>query len=311
MTEAPESVTAASRKIAVSPMAVHFELRLDESVDDGLRRIVGEQVDLATWHAERIGEADEHVHDVRRATKRIRAVLRLVRNSIGEESYRRDNAVLRDMARELSAARSATMRVATLEALPEWPAPAARSVSRLHVTLIDDASARRQSLQAEELTRSLELARVGVREWTLTRDLVRMVPGVRRTYRRGRVGMANAYADRTTDHFHEWRKRVKYLRHQMEVLAAAPPDAMGLITEGLAELGYRLGLDHDLADLGGAIDGPQGYLLSPTDQRQLLTSIGSRRQELQGDLRPLAEQLYAEPPRDFAGGIDAAWQSGA
>jgi CHAD domain-containing protein len=311
MTNAPESVTAASREIVVSPIPVHFELGMNESVDDGLRRIVREQVDLAAWHAQRVGEADEHVHEVRRSMKRIRAVLRMVRNSIGEESYRRDNAMLRDVARELSAARSATIRVATLEALPEWNAPDARSVAGLHSRLIDDASALTQSLQGEELVRSLELARVGLRAWTLTPELVRMVSGVRRTYRRGRLGMANAYADRATDHFHEWRKRVKYLRHQMEVLAAVLPDAMDLVTEGLGELGYGLGVDHDLADLGGAVDGPEGNSLSPTDQRDLLTSIGLRRQELQADLRPLAEQLYAQPPRDFASRIKVVWQSGA
>jgi CHAD domain-containing protein len=309
MTDALDSATAARREIVVSPIPVDFALGLEEGVDDGLRRIAMEQVDLATWHAKRVGEADEHVHEIRRAMKRIRAVLRMVRNIIGEESYRHGNFALRDVARDLSEARSGTIRVVTLEALPEWNAPVAPSVTRLHETLIDDASAVAQSLQPEQLVENLGLARVGLREWTLTPELVPLASGVRRTYRRGRLGMTNAYADRTTDHFHEWRKRVKYLRHQLEVLAAVLPDAMDLVTEGLGELGYGLGLDHDLADLSSAVSGSRSNSLSPADQRDLLTSIGLRRQELQADLRPMAEQLYAQPPRDFASTIKAFWQA--
>ena len=93
------------------------------------------------------------------------------------------------------------------------------------------------------------------------------------------------------------------------MLAAVLPDEMGLVTESLGELGYGLGLDHDLADLRSAVDGSQGNTLSPTDERDLLTSIGLRRQELQADLRPMAEQLYAQSPRDFSGTIKAFWQA--
>ena len=309
MTDARDSATAALPGDEEQPFPTHFELEVGECAADGLRRIFLEQVDLATWHAERVGVADEHVHEVRKTTKRVRAVLRLVRDGLGEESYRRDNVVLRDVARDLSEVRSATVRVETLEALVEWCAPLAESVTVLYSELVADtarmrASVLSESLLIDDLVGRLARVRASVDGWTLPPELVATTLGLQRTYRRGRRGMAIAYADRSTDRFHEWRKRVKYLRHQLEVLTAVEPEKMPTITAGFVELGDGLGLVHDLADLAGA----PVVLASRTERGELLAAIAQRRKELQADLQPLAERLYAQTPREFVRDMTTYWE---
>ncbi len=313
MTDAFESVPAVAAADEPQPPPTRFELKADERTGDGLRRIVLEQVDRAAWHARRVGGADEHVHGVRRATKRVRAVLRMVRDGLGEESYRRDNAVFRDVARDLSAVRSATVRVETLEALIEWRAPLAASVAELRSELVADAARTRAAVLVESpvidgVIGRLRRARASVGGWTLPPALVPTAFGLRRTYRRGRRGMASAYADRSTGRFHEWRKRVKYLRHQMEVLAAVRPETMPTIRASLVELGDALGLEHDLADLGRVVGRAPAVLASPVGPGELLDAIASRRDELRTDLQPLAERLYAQTPRDFVGEMTTYWE---
>jgi CHAD domain-containing protein len=313
MTDDHDSTTAFAPGTEAQPLPTCFGLKAEECTADGLRRIVLEQVDLATWHARRVGAADEHVHGVRQATKRMRAVLRLVRDCLDEATYRKDNAILRDVARDLSEMRSATVRAETLEALVEWSAPLEASVAGLRGQLVIDVTTMRtvlhiEPLLIEDLVGRLHRVRASLDGWILPRELDPTTAGLGRTYRRGRRAMALAYADRSTDRFHEWRKRVKYLWHQMEVLTATWPESTSVIKSGLAELGKGLGVDHDLADLGSVVADSPVALLSPAEGSQLLEVIAGRRTELQTDLRPLAQRLYAQTPRQFVRDLTTRWE---
>ena len=313
MTDAHNSGTAVAPAAETQPLPTRFELKADECAADGLRRIVLEQVDLATWHARRIGVADAHVHGVRRTTKRVRAALRLVRDDLDEESYRHDNEVLRDVARDLSAVRSATVRVETLEALVVWRGALAASATEIRGGLVNDAAQMRSAVSAkspliDDMVVRLERTRAGVEGWTLPPALVPTTLGLGRTYRRGRRGMAMAHSDASTERFHEWRKRVKYLRHQMEILAAGLPETMRRITVDVVELGDGLGFEHDLADLGSALSRPSAAIVSSTAARELLDAIARRRKELQDELRPLAERVYGQTPKDFVRDVAAHWE---
>lgn len=313
MTDDYTSTTASSPGYEEFPIPSYFELREDEQSADGLRRITLEQVELAAWHAQRVGTSDGHVHEVRRATKRVRAVLRLVREGLGEQSYRYENAVLRDVARGLSALRSATVRVTTLESLTRSRTARTASVEDLHAELIAEMAVLRASVGAEsprvdDLVDRLDLARSIVSEWALPRGLAFTAPGLRRTYRRGRLGRKRADAHPSTDRLHEWRKRVKYLRHQMEVLGAVLPESMHVMVGSFRELGEGLGDDHDLADLKGVVVGSPDALLSPSARGEMLDAIAHRRSELQADLLPLGKRLYAQTPGEFVSVMTSHWE---
>ena len=47
------------------------------------------------------------MHETRKALKRLRALVRLLREELGEQAFERENAALRDVARRLAGARDA------------------------------------------------------------------------------------------------------------------------------------------------------------------------------------------------------------
>jgi len=72
-------------------------------------------------------QGDEAVHIARKATKRIRAALRLLRGSLGPGKYHRENRGVRDAARPLTAIRDTFMLQRTLRSMTArrhpWSAP--------------------------------------------------------------------------------------------------------------------------------------------------------------------------------------------
>ena len=96
--------------------------------------------------------SDARVHYGRKKIKRARAMLRLLREAIGEDAYRRENAALRDVARPLSQVRDAHIAVETLAGLLEGANGALASrVAPLRRQLRDvRIAARRKTLRTSE-----------------------------------------------------------------------------------------------------------------------------------------------------------------
>jgi hypothetical protein len=65
-------------------------------------------------------DRDEGVHNARKGFKRIRAALRLVRDEIGEDIYKRENICFWDCSRLLAGARDSFVMVETLDALTDY-----------------------------------------------------------------------------------------------------------------------------------------------------------------------------------------------
>jgi CHAD domain-containing protein len=94
-----------------------YRLKAHESVPEGIKRIAGEQIERAIKELTD-SELDPHesVHQARKRFKKIRGVLRLVREDLGE-IYSDENAWFRDTGRELSAVRDAEAMLETLDKL--------------------------------------------------------------------------------------------------------------------------------------------------------------------------------------------------
>src|SRR3569833_487705 len=101
-----------------------MELNRDETGTHGARRIVRHQIAdaLSYLDAKKIG--DEQVHCARKVLKKARATLRLLRPALGDSLYRRENTVLRDVARPLSSVRDGKVLCDTLEKIVNRYGPA-------------------------------------------------------------------------------------------------------------------------------------------------------------------------------------------
>jgi CHAD domain-containing protein len=216
-----------------------FALLPTEELAVGVTRIALGQLDLAI---EMLTSEDEEtlsesaVHEARKALKRLRALIRLLEDELGEQVFARENAVLREAGRRLSAARDAEVMVATLEDLMRrHPRELAhrRGVVRLHAALRLERERVVQQSLADGSTAADALDELGgvrrrVMAWSLSdRPGIETVePALKRLYGRGRRRYRRAALGRgnRTRALHVWRKRVKELRYAAEMLDRSDPN---------------------------------------------------------------------------------------
>ena len=282
-----------------------FRLRSAEPLDDGVRRAARGRVDDAVDHLEgRMREdGSTAVHEARKSLKRARALVRLGRDALGDEAYRRENAAYRAAGRRLAAARDAEVVVQTLDGVTERYADELRpdADTALHERLEREREAARAALEDDGDERdgtvaSLEQGRARIATWELADDIAPLARGLRRIYRRGRRRMRDARKDPSVEALHEWRKRVKDLWHAYELLRPARPKQMKRCAKEVHRLADLLGEDHDLAVLRARARRPD-----------LRAVIDRRRGELQDEAFALGERVYARKPGAVARRVKKRW----
>src|SRR5262249_44768125 len=92
-----------------------FRFRDGESLPHAIRRIARHELERILEGLDEGPSTAEAIHEIRKGTKRLRTLVRLVRDVIGEKRYRRENRAFRDMGRAFSAARDAEVAEQSLE----------------------------------------------------------------------------------------------------------------------------------------------------------------------------------------------------
>jgi CHAD domain-containing protein len=286
-----------------------FRLRDGERVPDGLRRIAGGQLNVSI---ERLaGRTDEDlgtaVHETRKSLKRLRATVRLARDELGDEAYRRDNVAFRDAGRRLGGARDNQVLLETLDALTDrYPdeAPPER-LARFKRTLAGQHGAAQRRLHEgaaiAEVLGELRRARARVGNWQLEREgLDALAPGFKRIYRRGRRAYRTARQEPSTKNLHELRKRAKYLWYAAQIVRAAAPKKMKRIARRAHELSNLIGEDHDLALLAQRANERRDRFANETAAAELAVLVERRRAELQHEAMVLGRRVFRKKPRKVA-----------
>jgi CHAD domain-containing protein len=135
-------------------------------------------------------------------------------------------------------------------------------------------------------------------------------PGLARVYRRGRNRMSEAYSDPTPERFHDWRKRVKYLWHHLELLQPAWPGYLDALAQQTHDLSDLLGDDHDRTVLEQAVRARPDLITNPDVEQALMTLLEEQREQLRAAAKPLGAKIYTETPEQFTERIACYWQSG-
>ncbi|WP_423602133.1 CHAD domain-containing protein [Sphingomonas sp. MS122] len=276
----------------------------DRTAQAALRRIACSQIDRALAEIDDPGlRRDEVVHRLRRRTKKLRALLRLVRPHF--DHYVPENAAFRDMARLLSSSRDATVMRHTLDGLLRaWASKALPGdAARLRPLVGEDrgaATAAEVEGALATVGERLRAARGRVAGWTLDAEgLDALADGLEKSYRRARKALAAAEAKPAAGRLHEWRKRVKDHGFHRRLLARALPRGLRAGRVQLDLLGDLLGELHDLAMLrermGAAADAP------PRAARtRLLAAIDRKERDLTARSFDAGAQLFKRKPRMMA-----------
>jgi CHAD domain-containing protein len=306
-----------------------FALAPGEQIAAGLRRLSLEQFDAVIVDLRRGSDLDAAVHATRKATKRVRSILRLVRSEIGDRAYRVENRVLRDASRLLAPIRDDRVMVDTVSTLRDRyrtlldPQAFAGAAERFQVR----AEVHRDSIVnaggVEAAAAALAAARARYAAWPgegevaaglYGRKPIRsrfqsIEPGLRRTYAGGRQNMVAALGNRDAHAIHSWRKQVKYLRHQLEILNPLFPEILAASAGALDHLGELLGVEHDLAVLAALLDTNPGLCPDPLERSLLQALARHRRGELIDAAQVLGNRIYAESPDRFIHRMESYWRS--
>ena len=261
--------------------------------------------------------SDAAVHNVRKQLKKGRADLRLLRKALGSQTYTYENTALRDVARPLTAVRDARTFMDTLNTLVEHSGVQthALDLDRVRLALQNEYCEVRQRVlkegnTVELLEASLRAARARAKRWPLgRRDWAVLGVGVKRIYRNGREAFAVAQDDPSQEHLHEWRKQVKYLWHQLQVLQPIQLGQLTTLADQAHALANALGDDHDLAMLSHKfLEKPEIFPDRATMQT-LADLIARRRALLQEQAMTLGHRLYEEKPRLFVDRLQEYWRA--
>jgi len=263
--------------------------------------------------------SDGAIHNARKALKKARAALRLLRDGVDKVTYQTENAALRDAGRCLSPLRDARSLIAAFESLREhhpdevpWS-----EVGPLHTALrAKRAAARRR------LVRSSNGIRHGIRLLDTCRDRMTrpqfsavesiastaIISRIRDMYRSGRKARNVAKLIGTPEVLHEWRKAVKYLRNAVEGVYGSNPDLpasaaareVATISRRADEIAQLLGDDHDLAVLSQDLDSDDGKGLTVSVSESVRALIEKQRATLEKRAIDLGATLYDQKPKRFA-----------
>ena len=291
-------------------------LKRDEAGTRSARRIARDRVKSALKTLGPGKISDSAVHAARKDLKKARAVLRLLRDALGEPTYKKENAALRDAARPLGDVRDGRVLVDALSSLVKYyGAPA----SALPLTRFQRAlNRRRTELRREVLDKPSQLRdarkklrqirsrsgqwRVGRHGWSV------LGAGLKRTYSQGRDAFRMARTAPTSEHLHEWRKQTKYFWHQLQVFEPLWPGPLGKLVDETHKLTDFLGDDHDLAVLRERAVAAREEFPTAASHRALLALIERCREGLQEKALQLGQLLYEEKPAVFTARLGKYWE---
>jgi CHAD domain-containing protein len=297
-----------------------------------LMAAIRQQIRIAIDEVGRAGDltlpeeaATDAVHEARKATKRIRSMLRMLCYGLGRREAKAESQRFAQIARTLAASRELQAAREALEKLdqpadstaedqapplpppppagPDYPAAlaAAQAAQKQRERAADFRLApalRDQALDA------LGEAQKRASLWSLRGHAPRLLRrGLRRAVRRAHHALDAAQAARTDEQInlcrHELRKRVKDLYYMVTLLSLAEPDYLDALGEKLDQLADNLGDDHDLALLADKARAcPDDFGGEPV-VAALLPLITHRQQALRHAAEPLLDELPALRPRAF------------
>jgi CHAD domain-containing protein len=203
---------------------MQFTLRADKPLAEEIQRIAFVQLDgidkqlMLLKH-----DRQDSIHQMRKHIKRIRALLRLLGNTFGKRRLKTENRRFRDMARLFAFQRDEDAQFETFErltprlinAFPDVDFQQCRAVliSRQHKAV--EQSIKNQAKSAQKM---LVKARKAITDVPLkvTHQLLRK--HFKQTSKQARHAFTLAMNEPVEERFHEWRKSIKDLLYQSELL---------------------------------------------------------------------------------------------
>jgi len=253
-----------------------------------------------------VEQPDIAIHEIRKNTKRIRAVYSLFKEATGKESYHRGRDHIATISRLLASHRLSKVYCDCLSEIlldkrnPVDPMVIGKLMHQLETDhqlrtneIVENGSLFNETIIL--LTRERDrVEKVSLSEF----DFTMLANGIKNSYADGRNKLEIALNQNTNENLHELRKTVKSLWNQLILIRPVWSSMIGLNIHYLDVLAEKLGKDHDLFELVHYLS-IQGKSTGWTIPWELTEHIDIKRTNLQKSIVPLAVRLYSEKPGAF------------
>jgi CHAD domain-containing protein len=294
---------------------VAYQFKRGEPVPEGIRRIAREQLEAAVDSLNGESKRDAAIHDARKRVKKTRALLRLVKDELGDV-YVAENTRLRDSGRGLSAFRDAAAIIGTFDDLCEryrdelgnHNLDSIRRGLLLHKTRAERKAGIKDALHKISASLAHSAKRTG--RWTLATDgFAAIAPGLEDTFRRGAKALADVRKHPRSESFHEWRKRVKDHWYHVRLLEDLWSDVMSGYEKSLKQLEDWLGSDHNLTVLRERIAAEPEFYGTAQDIDLLMSLMSRQEKEWRDCALRMGERVYLEAPGRFRRRMAQLWET--
>lgn len=250
---------------------------------------------------------DRVVHELRTATKRARALVRLFGALLGGKVGRTENARLRDAAQALAGTREIAVARALLRKLRRKHG--GRDGAAIDAALVGLGKLAATAPAAFEKHAAMQRARDTLhgtvrrlRRISASENNIFMTieVGLRACHRRCRKQIERARTTHEPAEFHEWRKLVKRLFYQLQLPSLAESKSARRLVRKLDALQERLGDAHDVHVLATLLRTKPAALGGAASATRLLRLLTKREHKLHARCLRLGARLFAAKSADFA-----------
>jgi hypothetical protein len=288
-----------------------------EDLRQAFRRVAAAEIERARSGLESLDmDRAEAIHRARRSFKKLRALLRLAKPSLGA-AHATENRRWRDAGRLLASARNVTAQQAAFEKL----------LTRCHFDLSDEQAALlRQSLSppdpshavtSKETERNVHkvIATLNRAERQLDHlnwpgKVDKLERGLRSAQRRLVRSFEAVCEDERPELLHEWRKRLKDHASQIGLLRNVLPSGVKATRQVAETVADLLGEERDLWLLAERLQKQRAPRLKSL-RNQLLTQIEGDRRLLREAALGQGRRLSSKKPSRYADKLARAWERAA
>jgi len=244
------------------------------------------------------------VHNLRKRVKNLRALLRLIRKELGEDAFKKNNFMLRDLNRRSAALRNVFALITITGSMQQQNTngdliePYNLLLSRLTNDFETIKSKTELSSLFNNYQDTLEKYNLRIIHMDFDKQSFRNIKaGLQIIYYGCVNSLQNSLGTKDENLLHEWRKNVKDLYYCCLSLTPLWKPVISVYTKELKVLSDLLGDLHDLFEL-------QIYIQSLTDNPFDFTGIFQIIEQMQDNIIsnsvPLGKRLFAEDEEQFA-----------
>ena len=303
-------------KKASKSKKVTLEIRSRESFSEGIKRILIRLHEDAARLIVSKSRIHLSIHEVRTHIKKIRGIIRLIRDEIGEKQYQALNAYYRELGMEVAPVRDDTSQIELLQNISKTIKSDAlkksisKSVKKIRARRIEhfeifykagkDQIISKKFLDQIPIIEGLHIE--GDPKFFIKKSL-------KRIYLRARTAMNAALKTKSNEEYHNWRKQAKYLTYHMMLIRKVWPSYFNSYFTELGKLTALLGDIHDLFLFRYHLK--EGALadLDNNVKKILQRKIYKTQKQLFGKSQLLGVKIYGESETHFANLLYLFWTS--